>query len=187
MLSAIDRIRVAPQRLDARDAELASAAVRALRPRRGAPIGCDASGAIERAGEANNVRPGCASFRASPLRPRRRRFVAGSATRRSASLRAFCARESIAWRAPSAATKSCAVWPMRRSGGERPSSARIGRLRKASVSAAGGQTVSSSPASSVRSKSAGALPAGRGWRGADVRAAAAGARCAASSGRQSAA
>ena len=46
----------------------------------------------------------------------------------------FLARLTIAWRAPSAATKSCAVWPMRRSGAERPSAARIGRLRKASVS-----------------------------------------------------
>ena len=41
---------------------------------------------------------------------------------------------------------------IRRSGAERPSAARIGRLRKASVWTAGGQTVSSRPASSTQSK-----------------------------------
>ena len=48
---------------------------------------------------------------------------------------------------------SDATWrAIRRSGAERPSAARIGRLRKESVSTAGGQTVSSRPARSTQSK-----------------------------------
>ena len=147
----VDRIRVAPQRLDPRDAERA----RALLDRR---AGCwrrawpaTFSGLSSARAQARYVRPaplGLLDRRiapaAAPMRWRKREATVGSPPR-------FRARLRIASRAPSAETKSCAVWPIRRSGGESPSVARIGRLRKASVSTAGGQTFSSRPAMSTRS------------------------------------
>ena len=63
----------------------------------------------------------------------------------------FCARVITTSAQPSAWTKSCAVWPMRRSGGARPMRRASGRLRKASVSVLGGHVPSSSPPSTTRS------------------------------------
>ena len=63
----------------------------------------------------------------------------------------FCARVITTSWVPSACTKSCAVWPMRRSGGARPTRARMGRLRNASVMVRGGQVPSSRPPSTTRS------------------------------------
>ena len=53
--------------------------------------------------------------------------------------------------APSACAKSCAERPMRRSGGSRPRSRRIGRLSQGSLRVSGGQVPSFSPPSTTRS------------------------------------
>src|SRR5215217_7907751 len=64
----------------------------------------------------------------------------------------FAARVITTSLAPRSWTKSCAVWPIRCSGDASPSRARIGRFRKASVSTRAGQTPSSSPPTTIRSK-----------------------------------
>ena len=147
----VDRVRIAAQGLDPGDAERASAAVR---PADAAPA--FAAAGARPAGRARaHSRDSARRAPAAAAWPRRRPRAAMRCRKREATVGSpprFFARLRIASGAPSAATKSCAVWPMRRSGGERPSSARIGRLRKASVLTAGGQTVSSRPARSTRSK-----------------------------------
>ena len=90
-------------------------------------------------------RTGCHAFPPSASRRNRKREATVGEPPRLA------ARDSTTLPVPIAMVKSWAVWPMRRSGGVRPSSWRIGRLRKASVGAAGGHTVSSRPPSSTTS------------------------------------
>ena len=147
----VDRVRIAPQNLDSGDAQRLLGEVR---PAGAAPAFAAAGtrpagrARAQRQDSARRALPAPSSPRApaaAAMRCRKREATVGSPPR-------FFARLRIASGAPSAATKSCAVWPMRRSGAERPSAARIGRLRKASVSTAGGQTVSSRPARSTRSK-----------------------------------
>ena len=168
-----NRIGIAHQDLDFGDAEIAreqsrvGLRSRARQRRRGLRR-------VERAGKAAIVvaGPSCgshASFRKSLEALQEARGTMGDPSR-------FCARVITTSCVPSACTKSCAVWPMRRSGGIRPTRARMGRLRNASVTVRGGHVPSSNPPSTTRStdkKRASSNPrisGGDGWsaaRGSD--------------------
>ncbi len=81
----------------------------------------------------------------------------------------FSARVSSTDRAAASVAKSCAARPVRRSGGSRPSFARIGRDSHGSVAASRGQVPSLRPPSTTRSKSSNRASSGpriasRFWR-----------------------
>ncbi len=86
-----------------------------------------------------------ASCRRPGLTRQRRHIVAGNARERWVPPRAWPSASDNVVSPPWPRRNHCAVCPMRRSGRERPSEARMGRLRKASLRAAGGHIDSSSP------------------------------------------